>query len=45
MIKKIIATNPVAKHNYTIHDTIEAGIVLFGTEIKSIRNRKSKFKR
>ena len=41
MIKKIIATNPVAKHNYTIHDTIEAGIVLFGTEIKSIRNRKS----
>jgi len=39
MNKKIIATNPVAKHNYTIIDTIEAGVVLSGTEIKSIRNR------
>ncbi len=38
MNKKIIATNPVAKHNYTITDTLEAGIVLSGTEIKSIRN-------
>ena len=41
MAKKIVATNPVAKHNYTITDTIEAGIVLSGTEIKSIRNRES----
>ena len=41
MDKKVIATNPVAKHNYTIINTIETGIVLFGTEIKSIRNRKS----
>ena len=41
MAKKIVATNPVAKQNYTITDTIEAGIVLSGTEIKSIRNRKS----
>ena len=38
MPKKIIATNPIAKHNYNIIDTIEAGIVLTGTEIKSIRN-------
>ena len=45
MNKKVIATNPVAKHNYIISDTIEAGIVLTGTEIKSIRNRKSEFKR
>ena len=45
MIKKIIANNPVARHNYTITDTLEAGIVLSGTEIKSIRNRKGKFKR
>ena len=45
MSKKIVATNPVAKHNYTIIDKIEAGIVLSGTEIKSIRNRKSKSKR
>lgn len=33
----LIAKNPTAKHNYTIEDTIEAGIVLSGTEIKSIR--------
>lgn len=39
MNKKVIATNPVARHNYTITDTLEAGIVLTGTEIKSIRNR------
>ncbi len=35
---KLIAKNPVARHNYTIIDTLEAGIVLTGTEIKSIRN-------
>ena len=40
MNKNIIATNPVAKRNYTITDTIEAGIVLSGTEIKSIINGK-----
>ena len=45
MSKKMIATNPTARHNYSITNTYEAGIVLFGTEIKSIRNRKSKFKR
>ncbi len=33
-----IAKNPVAYHNYTIQDTVEAGIVLTGTEIKSIRS-------
>ena len=37
----IIAKNPTARHNYTIIDTIEAGIVLTGTEIKSIRNGKA----
>ncbi len=40
-MSKIISKNPLAKHNYTIEDTLEAGIVLSGTEIKSIRNRKS----
>ncbi len=35
--KKIIAKNPNAYHNYNIEDIIEAGIVLTGTEIKSIR--------
>ena len=34
---KLIAKNPTAYHNYTIEDTLEAGIVLSGTEIKSIR--------
>ena len=35
--KKLIAKNPNAYHNYNIEDIIEAGIVLTGTEIKSIR--------
>ena len=41
---KNIAKNPIAYHNYTITDTIEAGIVLSGTEIKSIRNGKVNLK-
>ena len=36
--------NPTAKHNYFIEDTIETGIVLTGTEIKSIRNGKVNLK-
>ena len=43
-MSKLIAKNPVAKHNYTIIDTLETGIVLTGTEIKSIRNGKVNFK-
>ena len=35
---KTVATNRKAYHNYFIQDTIEAGIVLTGTEIKSIRS-------
>lgn len=34
---KIIASNRKARHEYFIEDTIEAGIVLKGTEVKSIR--------
>ena len=41
---KIIAKNPVAYHNYSINDKIEAGIVLSGTEIKSIRSGKVNLK-
>ena len=44
MNTKLIAKNPTAYHNYTIEDTIEAGIVLSGTEIKSIRNGKVNLK-
>ena len=43
MIKNI-AKNSTAKHNYSIIETIEAGIVLTGTEIKSIRNGKVNLK-
>ena len=43
-MKKIIAKNPVAHHNYSIEETIETGIVLTGTEIKSIRQGKVNLK-
>lgn len=43
-MEKLIAKNPVAYHNYTINDKLEAGIVLTGTEIKSIRARKVNLK-
>ena len=44
MKAKLIAKNPVAYHNYAIEDKIEAGIVLSGTEIKSIRAGKVNLK-
>ena len=34
---KIVAENRRARHDYQIHETFEAGIVLTGTEIKSLR--------
>ena len=34
---KVVAQNKKARHDYTIVETIEAGIVLTGTEIKSVR--------
>ena len=37
MTIKTLATNRKAYHNYHIQDSVEAGIVLTGTEIKSIR--------
>ena len=44
MANKIVATNPTAKHNYIIDKTLDAGIVLTGTETKSIRNGKINLK-
>ncbi len=41
---KSICKNPTAYHNYTIEDKLEAGIVLSGTEIKSIRQNKVNLK-
>jgi SsrA-binding protein len=35
--KKIIASNRRARHDYQIEDTLEAGLVLTGTEVKSLR--------
>jgi SsrA-binding protein len=35
---KVVAQNKKARHDYFIEETYEAGIVLTGTEIKSIRN-------
>jgi SsrA-binding protein len=34
---KVIATNRKARYQYHFHDTYEAGLVLMGSEIKSIR--------
>ncbi|MFJ4436755.1 SsrA-binding protein SmpB [Streptomyces sp. NPDC088923] len=35
--RKLIAQNKKARHDYTIIDTYEAGMVLTGTEVKSLR--------
>jgi SsrA-binding protein len=35
--KKIIASNRRARHEYAIEDVVEAGLVLTGTEVKSLR--------
>ncbi|MBI5178920.1 MAG: SsrA-binding protein SmpB [Nitrospinae bacterium] len=35
---KIVVTNKKAYHNYHIEETVEAGIVLLGTEVKSLRD-------
>jgi SsrA-binding protein len=41
MPDETIAVNRRARFNYAIEDTLEAGIVLTGTEIKSIRDHKA----
>ena len=42
--RKSVARNPKATHDYHILDTIESGIVLTGTEVKSLRNGKASIK-
>ncbi len=39
--RNVIASNRKARHNYTILDVYEAGIVLVGTEVKSLRAGKA----
>ncbi len=41
---KVFADNRAARHNYHITDTYEAGMVLTGPEVKSIRNGKAALK-
>ena len=36
--EKVIATNPIARQNYFIEEIVEAGLVLHGTEAKSMRS-------
>ncbi|MCR4804325.1 MAG: SsrA-binding protein SmpB [Clostridia bacterium] len=36
-MEKLIANNKKARHDYFFEDTYEAGVVLTGTEIKSVR--------
>jgi SsrA-binding protein len=38
---KVVAENRKARFNYAVEDTVEAGIALTGTEVKSIRNGKT----
>ncbi|WP_406831585.1 SsrA-binding protein SmpB [Pedococcus sp. KACC 23699] len=35
--RKVVASNRKARHDYLIEDTFEAGLVLMGTEVKSLR--------
>ena len=42
--KKVVATNRKARHEYEILDTFEAGLVLKGPEVKSLREGKVGFR-
>ncbi len=39
--QRFVAQNRKARHNYFIEDTIEAGMMLLGTEVKSLRSGKA----
>lgn len=41
---KIVAENRKARHDYEIEDTLEAGLVLVGTEVKALRMGKANLK-
>ena len=41
---RVVSQNKKARHDYFIEQTLEAGIVLSGTEVKSIRQGKSNLK-
>lgn len=39
----LVATNRRARHDYFIEDSVEVGIVLRGTEVKSLRDHRASF--
>ena len=39
-MSNVVATNRKARHEFTIEETLEAGIALTGTEVKSLRDRR-----
>jgi SsrA-binding protein len=41
---KVVATNRKAFHHYEVLETFEAGLVLRGTEVKSLRESQVNFK-
>lgn len=41
---KVVATNKKARHDYFIEETYEAGVVLKGTEVKSLRAGRANIK-
>lgn len=42
--EKLIANNKKAYHDYSVEETFEAGIVLTGTEVKSLREARASLK-
>jgi SsrA-binding protein len=44
MADETVATNREARHNYHILESFEAGIVLQGSEVKSLRDKKANLK-
>ena len=42
--QKSVATNKKAYHDYFVEETVEAGLELFGTEVKSVRQGKVNLK-
>lgn len=42
--RKVVATNRQARYNYEILDTFEAGMVLLGSEVKSLRAGQAQLK-
>ncbi len=42
--RKVVAQNRRARHDYEILDTVEAGLVLVGSEVKSLREGKAQLR-